>query len=99
MLYTCARGAPNELRPVRLGLSRSDLHRHQPGLHRRRGRTGYTEAKPPAGTGTHRMFICVTALAVATLEVPADASRAMLNISLIPHTLGRAIIVGSSQPR
>ncbi|GAB7037174.1 MULTISPECIES: YbhB/YbcL family Raf kinase inhibitor-like protein [Catenuloplanes] len=63
------------------------------------GVTGYTGAKPPAGTGTHRMFICVTALAVDSLEVPHDASRALLNIAMIPHTLGRGIIVGTSEPR
>lgn len=63
------------------------------------GVTGYTGAKPPAGTGIHRMFICVTALAVESMELPANASRALLNISLIPHTLGRAIIVGTSEPR
>jgi len=63
------------------------------------GRVGYTGAKPPAGTGTHRMFICVTALAVESLDVPDGASRALLNITLIPHTLGRAIIVGTSTPR
>jgi Raf kinase inhibitor-like YbhB/YbcL family protein len=63
------------------------------------GVAGYVGAKPPAGTGTHRMFICVTALGVETLEPAEGASLAMLNISLIPHTLGRAIIVGTSEPR
>jgi Raf kinase inhibitor-like YbhB/YbcL family protein len=63
------------------------------------GSVGYTGAKPPAGTGVHRMYICVTALAVESLELPEGASRALLNIALIPHTLGRAIVVGTSEPR
>ena len=63
------------------------------------GSTGYAGVNPPPGTGTHRLFICVTALAVESLEVPEDASRALLNITLIPHTLGRAILVGTSTPR
>lgn len=62
------------------------------------GVRAYTGAKPPPGTGTHRMFICVTALDVETLDLPPDASLAMLNITMIPHTLGRAIIVGTSRP-
>ncbi|GAA2908215.1 hypothetical protein Acy02nite_90850 [Actinoplanes cyaneus] len=63
------------------------------------GSTGYAGVNPPPGTGTHRLFICVTALAVASLELPEGASRALLNITLIPHTLGRAIIIGTSTPR
>lgn len=57
---------------------------------------GYSGAKPPPGTGTHRMFVCVTALDVDTLDLPDGASRAMLNILMIPHTLGRAVLVGTS---
>jgi Raf kinase inhibitor-like YbhB/YbcL family protein len=60
------------------------------------GVAGYSGARPPAGTGVHRMFLCVTALDVATLEVPEGASRALLNILLIPHTRGRAVLVGTS---
>lgn len=62
------------------------------------GEPGYSGVKPPPGTGTHRLFIAVTALSVETLEVPEGASLAMLNIVMIPHTLGRAIIVGTSTP-
>jgi len=61
------------------------------------GQRAYTGAKPPPGSGVHRVFFCVTALGVETLELPADASAAFLNIALIPHTLGRAIIVGTSE--
>jgi Raf kinase inhibitor-like YbhB/YbcL family protein len=70
------------------------------------GKRAYTGAKPPPGTGVHRMFFCVTALSVDTLVhmgeqskggLSADASAALLHIALIPHTLGRAIIVGTSE--
>ena len=61
------------------------------------GPAEYSGSRPPAGTGTHRMFICVTALDVDTLEVPDGASLALLNILLVPHTRGRAVITATSQ--
>jgi Raf kinase inhibitor-like YbhB/YbcL family protein len=61
------------------------------------GVAGYSGAKPPPGTGIHRMFLCATALSIETLELPPGAGLAMLNILLIPHTLGRAILIGTSQ--
>jgi len=61
------------------------------------GTPGYSGPNPPPGTGTHRMFIAVTALDVETLDVPAGASAALLQILLLPHTLGRAVLIGSSQ--
>jgi Raf kinase inhibitor-like YbhB/YbcL family protein len=60
------------------------------------GFAGFAGANPPPGTGTHRMFICVTALDVETLELPEHASSALLNISMIAHTLGRAVITATS---
>jgi len=60
------------------------------------GVAGYSGAKPPPGTGTHRMVLCVTALSVERLELPPGSSLAMLNIAMIPHTLGRGILVGTS---
>jgi Raf kinase inhibitor-like YbhB/YbcL family protein len=62
------------------------------------GQPGYTGVKPPPGTGTHRLFVAVTALSVETLELAENASLAMLNIAMVPHTLGRAILVGTSTP-
>lgn len=62
------------------------------------GRREYTGVKPPPGTGTHRLFVCVTALAVERLDVAPDASLAMLNVAMVPHTLGRGILVGTSTP-
>ena len=62
------------------------------------GQRAYTGVKPPPGTGIHRLFVCATALGVETLELPDDASLAVLNIAAIPHTLGRGIIIGTSRP-
>jgi Raf kinase inhibitor-like YbhB/YbcL family protein len=62
------------------------------------GRREYTGVKPPSGTGTHRLFVCVTALSVETLPLAPDASLAMLHVAMVPHTLGRGIIVGTSTP-
>ncbi|GAA3201383.1 YbhB/YbcL family Raf kinase inhibitor-like protein [Actinocorallia longicatena] len=63
------------------------------------GQRKYIGANPPPGTGTHRVFFCVTALSVTTLEAPSEASLALLHIMLIPHTLARGIITGTSTPR
>ncbi|MFI5934385.1 YbhB/YbcL family Raf kinase inhibitor-like protein [Actinoplanes sp. NPDC051494] len=60
------------------------------------GAAAWSGVKPPPGTGTHRLVVCATALSVASLDVPAGASLAMLNILLIPHTVGRAVLVGTS---
>jgi Raf kinase inhibitor-like YbhB/YbcL family protein len=61
------------------------------------GQTAYSGVQPPPGTGTHRLVICVTALAVDTLDIPERASLALVNILMISHTLGRGIIVATSQ--
>jgi hypothetical protein len=45
------------------------------------------------------LFICVTALDVETLELLEGAGLAVLNFLMIPHTLGRTVLVGSSQPQ
>lgn len=60
------------------------------------GAPAYSGAKPPAGTGAHRMFICVTALDVTALAFPPGASLAMLNVLMVPHTVGRAITTAVS---
>lgn len=60
------------------------------------GVAGYSGVNPPAGTGTHRLFLCATALSVEHLDVPDGQSLAMFNISMLPHTLGRAVLIGTS---
>ncbi|MFC3966125.1 YbhB/YbcL family Raf kinase inhibitor-like protein [Nocardia jiangsuensis] len=60
------------------------------------GEAAYSGVQPPPGTGIHRLFVCATALSVDRLEVPEGASLALLNVLMIPHTVGRAVIVGTS---
>lgn len=60
------------------------------------GQATYSGAQPPPGTGTHRMFLCATALDVDVLDVPPGASTALVNILMIGHTLGRAVLVATS---
>lgn len=62
------------------------------------GVAAYSGVNPPPGTGVHRLVICATALSVPTLDLPGHASAALLNISLIQHTLGRALLTGTSEP-
>ena len=61
------------------------------------GQAAYAGVNPPPGTGTHRVFVCATALNVEQLPVPADAGAAQLHIAAIPHTLGRGIAIATSQ--
>lgn len=90
---------PADVAGLMAGVGASDAT--LPGAARHRptsmGQLGYAGVNPPPGTGTHRLFLCVTALDVALLEVPADASTSQLLIAAIPHTLGRGIAVGTSQ--
>ena len=62
------------------------------------GVPAYSGVQPPPGSGTHRLFLCLTALSVPVLEVPPNASAALVNILMIQHTLGRALLVGTSDP-
>jgi phosphatidylethanolamine-binding protein (PEBP) family uncharacterized protein len=62
------------------------------------GVTGWSGVHPPPGTGTHRLYLCVAALDVDVIDVPDGTSLAMFNILMIQHTLGRAVLVGTSQP-
>ena len=61
------------------------------------GQAAYAGVNPPPGTGTHRLFLCATALDVEQIPVPADAGPAQLHIAAIPHTLGRGIAIATSQ--
>jgi Raf kinase inhibitor-like YbhB/YbcL family protein len=59
------------------------------------GFTGYVGAAPPAGHGPHNYHIVVHAVDVETLDLPSDASIAMLGFTLFTHTLGRARLIGT----
>jgi Raf kinase inhibitor-like YbhB/YbcL family protein len=56
------------------------------------GFAGYVGAGPPPGHGPHRYFVVVHAVDVEHLDVPADASPAVLGFNLFGHTLARATI-------
>lgn len=60
------------------------------------GQAGYTGMRPPPFSGMHHVYFCATALKVPTLEVPANASIALMHILMIQHTLGRAVLMGTS---
>lgn len=60
------------------------------------GVRAYSGARPPAGTGAHRLFVAVTALDVDRLELPEGASLAMLHVLMVPHTVGRAVTTAVS---
>ncbi|MEJ3405295.1 YbhB/YbcL family Raf kinase inhibitor-like protein [Rathayibacter sp. YIM 133350] len=58
--------------------------------------TSYSGSAPPPGTGTHRYFIVVNALDVPTLDIPADATPAILGFNNHFHSLARGILVGTA---
>ncbi|PZF64049.1 YbhB/YbcL family Raf kinase inhibitor-like protein [Curtobacterium sp. MCPF17_047] len=67
------------------------------GATRRRNEFGtdtFLGAAPPAGHGPHRYFFTLSALDVPTLEVPAEATPAVVGFMLREHLLGRAQLVG-----
>lgn len=62
-------------------------------LHNDGGSARYVGAAPPAGHGPHRYFFVVHALSVEKLDLPENASPALLGFNLFGCTLGRAMIV------
>jgi Raf kinase inhibitor-like YbhB/YbcL family protein len=61
------------------------------------GVSRFLGAAPPAGHGPHRYFFIVTALDVESLELPADATPALLSFQANAHALGRAVLSGTSE--
>ncbi|GGP51973.1 YbhB/YbcL family Raf kinase inhibitor-like protein [Saccharothrix coeruleofusca] len=57
----------------------------------------FTGAAPPAGHGPHRYFVVVHALDVEAIGVPADATPALLGLTMAPHTLGRAVLIATAR--
>ena len=54
-------------------------------------------AAPPSGHGDHRYFFIVNALDVPSIEVPEDATPALLGFILRDHLVGRAVLSGLSR--
>lgn len=70
------------------------------GATRRRNEFGtdtFLGAAPPAGHGAHRYFFTLSALDVPALEVPADATPAVVGFMLREHLLGRAQLMGTQE--
>lgn len=57
----------------------------------------YIGAAPPAGHGRHRYYIVVSALDTDRLDVPDDASPALVGFTLVGHILARAILVATAE--
>ncbi len=64
--------------------------RHLPNDARTRG---YDGPAPPPGSGPHRFFIAVHAVDVDSLAIDEDATPAYLYLTLLGHTLARAVVV------
>jgi len=58
------------------------------------GQRGYMGAAPPPGHGSHRYFFTVSALSVEHLDLPEDATPAVLGFTLRGSLLGRAQLMG-----
>ncbi|MEZ2121309.1 MULTISPECIES: YbhB/YbcL family Raf kinase inhibitor-like protein [unclassified Corynebacterium] len=58
------------------------------------GIRGYFGPQPPEGHGPHRYLFAVHAVDVEKLEIPEDATPAILGFNLYFHSLGRAILWG-----
>ncbi len=57
----------------------------------------YIGAAPPPGNGEHRYFFTVSALDVATLELDADSTPAVLGFNFLGHILARAQLLGVTE--
>jgi Raf kinase inhibitor-like YbhB/YbcL family protein len=55
-------------------------------------------AAPPAGDGPHRYFFTVSALDVASLDIPDGATPAVLGFMLRGHIVGRALMGTAETP-
>ena len=60
------------------------------------GQLAFMGAAPPPGDGPHRYFFTVSALS-DTIEVPADATPAVLGFTLRGSILGRAQLMGTAE--
>lgn len=61
------------------------------------GLAQYVGAAPPAGHGTHRYFFIVTALDIDHLDVPENASPALVGSMISRHAIARATLMGTAE--
>lgn len=60
------------------------------------GQLAFMGAAPPPGHGVHRYFFTVSALS-ETIEVPADATPAVLGFTLRGSLIGRGQLMGTAE--
>ncbi|WP_420366806.1 YbhB/YbcL family Raf kinase inhibitor-like protein [Curtobacterium sp. L3-7] len=65
--------------------------------HNEFGSDTFLGAAPPAGHGSHRYFFTLSALDVPLLEVPVDATPAVVGFMLREHLLARAVLMGTQE--
>jgi Raf kinase inhibitor-like YbhB/YbcL family protein len=57
----------------------------------------YAGAAPPAGHGPHRYFFTLSALDVATIDIPDGATPAVLGFVMRGNVIARATLVGTAE--
>lgn len=57
-------------------------------------RTGYGGPCPPRGGGAHRYFFTLSALDIATLNLPPEAIRRDVETAMRGHVIGQAKLMG-----
>ena len=62
-------------------------------------RTGYGGPCPPRGRGAHRYFFTLSALDIATLNLPPEASRRDVETAMQGHVVGQARLMGRYERR
>lgn len=56
-------------------------------------RREYAGAQPPAGTGTHRYWVTVTALDTASLDLDPESTPTVLGFNLYAHAIARGVMM------
>lgn len=88
---------PAETTELRTGAGSGDGAQLPPGATQGRtdfGTTGYGGPCPPKGHGTHHYHFVVHALKVEKLDVPADATAAMIGYMINANRLAKATLTG-----
>jgi Raf kinase inhibitor-like YbhB/YbcL family protein len=57
-------------------------------------RVGYSGPCPPRGAGAHRYVFSLSALDIATLNLPPEAERQTVEAAIRGHVLGQAKLIG-----
>ncbi|MFO0774915.1 MAG: YbhB/YbcL family Raf kinase inhibitor-like protein [Nitrospiraceae bacterium] len=88
---------PAETREVKTGAGAGDGSQLPTGAVQGRtdfGSTGYGGPCPPPGHGNHRYQFTVHALKVEKLDLPADATAALIGFQLTANRLGKGTLTG-----